>query len=256
MRPLRLAPNMKPIIRIALLAAFLFSLGSSAEAQINNYGSFTTALGQVNGNIYNAMSRQIQYMDMMRAKKRPSTARSAPAQTPPPRSGAIVSPSAPKYYGKFRPNPRASSISTIVDTLGETAEEKALLKQVIGSVKATFEKEAAAKGWNNNVAGAMTFFLAATVTIYHDSAEPSDATAASIYDAVNRAIDEVPEFGRASDTDKQQIYETLIAFGAIPLATYTEGKQNGSAETVESARKLAGELIRIVLKTDPETIHF
>ena len=190
---------------------------------------------------------------MMRGSKRSATPRAAPSRSTP---SAAVSPPAPKYYGRFRNDPRSSSVERIGDTLGDTAEEKALVKQVIGTVKAAFEKEAAAKGWQNNVAAAMTFFIVSNATIYHDSAEPGDEAVTALYNGVNAAIDEVAEFSRASDKDKQQIYETLIAFGAIPLATYTEGKQNGSVETVETARKLSGELIRIVLKTDPEKIRF
>ncbi|HLA95247.1 MAG TPA: DUF6683 family protein, partial [Pyrinomonadaceae bacterium] len=64
-------------------------------------------------------------------------------------------------------------------------------------------------------------------------------------------LDEIPEFGKMTNRDKQRLYNTLIAFAAIPLATYTEGKQGNSEPTVEVARKLAVMLTQLVLKIDP-----
>ena len=231
------------------------------------YGSF--GLAMATQQIYQTTQMQIQRLTMRQAmikkwgvaavEKAEREARSGIASLSQKSntSGPVVPPPpAPKYYGKFRPDPSANMIQKIADSLGETPEEKALLKQIIDGVKASFEKETKAKGWNNNIAGAMTFFLVSTATIYHDAGEPDIETTKAIYDAVNLAIDDLPEFANAPNKDKQATYDLLIGFGAIPLATYADGKQNGSAETVEVARKLSGELIRLVLKTDPEKVKF
>jgi hypothetical protein len=59
-----------------------------------------------------------------------------------------------------------------------------------------------------------------------------------------------------SDRDKQSLYNTLIGFTAIPLATYAEGKQNGDTNTIKTASALSGKLITLILKIDPERIRF
>jgi hypothetical protein len=46
----------------------------------------------------------------------------------------------------------------------------------------------------------------------------------------------------------------LIGFSGLLLAGYTEGKQNGDVATLEGYRKLAGGLIQLVLKTEPENL--
>ncbi|HEV8593839.1 MAG TPA: DUF6683 family protein, partial [Pyrinomonadaceae bacterium] len=48
---------------------------------------------------------------------------------------------------------------------------------------------------------------------------------------------------------------TLIGFGGLLFAGYTEGKQNNDAATLESYKKLAGMLIQMVLKTDPKNLR-
>ena len=131
-----------------------------------------------------------------------------------------------------------------------------MLKQIVNGTKAAFETEAASRGWKNNIAGAFTFFIVSNTTIYHDSGEPDDATVNALFDAVNQAIDEVPEFASASNKDKQAMYNLLIGFAGIPLATYSEGKTNGDDQTVAVARQLAGKMIEIVLKTDPDKVKF
>lgn len=241
-------------------------------------GTFMTGYGQVHGSFGYALATQRMYESMQmnmqkamwraamvkkhgeaavrraeaRARTNSSSGSSAGLQTievPPP-------PPTPKYNGRFRPAATSPMTQKIVDALGDTAEEKALLKQIIQNTKAAFEKEATAKGWNNNIAGAVTFFLVASSTVYHDSAEPSEETVKTIYDSVNQSIDSIPDFATASNADKQATYDLFIGFAAIPFATYMEGKQNNSPETVEVSRKLAGELIKMLLKADPDKVKF
>ena len=64
----------------------------------------------------------------------------------------------------------------------------------------------------------------------------------------------MPEFGKVANKDKQNFQNMLIGFGGLLLAGYTEGKQNGDAATLEAYKKLAGGLIQLVLKADPENL--
>ena len=79
--------------------------------------------------------------------------------------------------------------------------------------------------------------------------------AQTYYAAVNVALDEEPEFATVANKDKQNFNNRLIGFAGLLIAGYTEGKQNNDGPTIESYRKLAGELIRMVLKTDPQNLR-
>lgn len=269
-------------LKLAIFCAAIVSSTSlfvDAQTWNSNAGGYNTGYGTVYGsfglamatqNIYNSMQMNMQRTMMRSAMikkwglaavekaEREAKSGKRSGSSAPQASGPVVAepPPAPKYLGKFKPVANVDTAQKIADALGETAEEKALLKQIVNGVKEAFEKETAAKGWKNNVAGAMTFFLVSTSTIYHDGAEPDDTVTASIYEAVNRSIDEIPDFAAAPNKDKQAMYELLIGFAAIPLATYAEGKQNGNADTVQVARQLSGKLIELVLKTDPDKMRF
>ena len=93
------------------------------------------------------------------------------------------------------------------------------------------------------------------MTVYHDSGEPSDEAVNAYYKVMNAALDEMPEIGKAANKDKQGFNNTLVGFGGLLFAGYVEGKQNNDPATLESYKKLAGMLIQMVLKTDPENLR-
>lgn len=277
-------------IRKFVIAVSVFSILLAAAAGVNsqtwnsNAGGYNTGYGTVYGtfglaqatqNMYNTMQMQMQKNIMRQAmikkwglaavEKAEREARggsssnsgSANSRSAGSTSGPVVEPRPiPKNYGVFSPDATVDTGRTLANALGDTPDEKKLIASIYTETKAAFEKEAAAKGWKNNIAGALTFFIVGTSTVYHDVAEPSDDAVEVLYQAINQTIDEVPEFGTMSNHDKQGFYNTLIGFTGIALATYTEGKQNGDAATVKTAGQLAAMLINIVLKTDPEKIRY
>jgi len=157
--------------------------------------------------------------------------------------------------GVFRPDATVDTGQALADALGDTPEEKALIKKIYNATKAAYEKAAGPKGWKNNIAGGLTFFTVTAVTVYHDAAEPSDDGVDNYYKVVDASLDEIPEFAKVSNKDKQGFNNMLIGFGGLLLAGYTEGKRESDAATVETYRKLAGGLIQLVLKTDPENLQ-
>jgi hypothetical protein len=72
---------------------------------------------------------------------------------------------------------------------------------------------------------------------------------------MNTALDEMPELATATNKEKQGFNNTLVGFGGLLFAGYSEGKRTGDAATLASYKKLAGMLIEMVLKTDPENIR-
>lgn len=169
----------------------------------------------------------------------------------------IVVPPPPvvRNHGLFRPDKTLDTGKTLADALADTPEEKALIKQIYTATKGFYDKEAAAKGWKSNVAGGLTFFTATAMTVYHDTEEPSAEAVNTYFKAVNGSLDEIPEFGSATNKDKQGFNNMLIGFSGILLATYSEAKQTNNAETLDTSKKLAGMLIELVLKANPDNIR-
>jgi hypothetical protein len=256
--------NLHLVYKISALTLAVVFCAAGAGAQTwgspNAYG-YSTGYGTVYGTFQQAALMQSMY-NVARCAQLNCSGRGTASKPPQNnRSGqSTVTPAKPappvvRNYGVFRPDPTIDTAKLLADSLGSSAEEKALINQIYAATKASYEKEALAKGWKNNIAGGLTFFTAAAVTIYHDAPEPDTAGIDAQFKAINASIDQIPEFASMPNREKQSFQNMMIGFGGMLLAIYTEGKESGNADTIANAKKLAGMLIEMVLKADPENIR-
>lgn len=223
------------------------SFGQASAAQSRMYSTMQTQNRKTGER--NALIKKWGLAAVEKAEREAATGSSTNAKivVPPP---PIV-----RNHGIFRPVATVDTGQTLAENLGNTPEEKALIKQIYSVTKSAYETEANSRGWKNNIAAGLTFFTVTAMTVYRDGDEPSDDAVNNYFKTVNTSLDEIPEFGSVANKDKQGFNDMLIGFSGILLATYTEAKQTSNAETLANAKKLAGMLIEMVLKTDPENIR-
>ncbi len=265
------------------LAALTFALGflsvGITNAQTPNAYGYSTGYGTVYGSFGLASTMQSMY-NVARAQSQRSTARnamikkwglaavekaereagsrsSAGTKTSASSNPQIVVPPPPvvRNHGVYRPDPSVDTGKALADNLADTPQEKALIKQIYTATKAAYEKEAALRGWKNNIAAGLTFFTVTAMTVYHNTEAPSDEAVNRYYQVMNLALDEMPELATVANKDKQAFNNMLIGFGGMQLAIYTEAKQNNDADELAKSKKLAGMLIEMVLKTDPNNLR-
>jgi hypothetical protein len=266
--------NYKKLAALTFALAFLSVGITNAQIQAAGGGYYRAGYPTVYGSFGQASAAQSRMYDQVKTQTRrmserdaliqkyglaavEKAEREAAAKTSAPSNPQIIvsAPPVVRNYGVFRPDPTVDTGTALADALGSTPEEKALIKQIYVGTKAAYEKEAAARGWKNNVAAGLTFFTVAAMTVYHNSEEPGDEAVNTYYKVMNAALDEIPEFGTAANKDKQGFNNMLIGFGGLLFAGYTEAKQNADANALASNKKLAGMLIEMVLKTDPENLR-
>ena len=259
------------------LAALTFALALSilsvgiTNAQTPNAWGYSTGYGNVYGSFGLASTMQSMY-NVARAQSQRTSSRNAmikkyglAAVEKAEREAGSSAPSNPQIvvppprvvrnHGVYRPDPSVDTGNALADNLGDTPEEKVLIKQIYAATKAGYEQEAALRGWKNNIAAGLTFFTVTAMTAYHNAEAPSDEAANTYFQVMNVALDEIPEFAAVANKDKQAFNNMLIGFSGMLLAVYTEGKQNNDAQTLATSKKLAGMLIEMVLKTDPENLR-
>jgi hypothetical protein len=272
----------KKLAALTFALAFL-SVGVANAQTANVYGGgYSTGYGTVYGsfgqamatqNIYNTMQMQMQKTMMRntmikkwglaavekaeREAKGGSSSRTKTSGSSASSGAKIDVPAPPvaRNHGVFRPDATVDTGKALADALADTPDDKALIKQIYTATKAAYEKEVAAKGWKNNIAAGLTFFTVTAMTVYHDAEEPADEAVNTYFKVVNSALDEIPEFATVTNKDKQGYNNMLVGFGGMLLAGYLEGKQNNDAGTLANYKKLAGMLIEMVLKTDPENLR-
>src|SRR5258705_3657901 len=269
--------NHKKLAALTFALTFL-SVGITNAQTPNAYG-YSTGYGTVYGSYGLASTMQSMY-NVARAQSQRSTARNAmikkwglaAVEKAEPEAGSrsssgtkssatsnshIVVPPPPvvRNHGVYRPDPSVDTGKALADNLADTPEEKALIKRIYAATKDAYEKEAALKGWKNNIGAGLTFFTVTAMTVYHDAEAPSDEAVNTYYQVMNVALDEMPELATVANKDKQAFNNMLIGFSGMLLAIYTEGKQNNDAAELATSKKLAGMLIQLVLKTDPQNLR-
>lgn len=165
---------------------------------------------------------------------------------------ATPAPSAPISATRFTPVAGDASVKNLADSLGNTPEERAQILQLAGAGKELFAQKYKDKGWNNTLAGAMTFFIVATHIVSTD-AQPDAAAEENLFASLNATLAQ-SEIARASNADKTALYNTLLASGALPLVFYVDGKQTGNAAQVAQAKTMAAGFSRKILGVEPEAL--
>ena len=138
---------------------------------------------------------------------------------------------------RFTPVAGDDSVKKLADSLGNTSEERQALLQLAGAGKELFATKYKGRGWDNTLAGAMTFFIASAYIIDTEqqlSVEAENALFASLSDTLAAS-----DIVRASNSKKTAFYNALLASAGLPLVFYVDGKQNGNAAQVQQARTMA-----------------
>jgi len=264
-------------LAIAIFASSIVFLSfsvASAQIQAAGGGYYRAGYPTVYGSFGQASAAQSRMYDQVKAQNRRMTERDAlikkwglaavekaereaAAKSAAPSNPQIVvaPPPVVRNYGLFRADATVDTGKALADALGDTPEEKALIKQIYVATKTLYEKEAAQRGWKNNLAGGLTFFTATAMTVYHNAEGPSDEAANTYYKVINLALDEIQEMATAANKDKQGLNNTLVGFSGMLLAIHSEAQQNNDADALAKSKKLAGMLIEMVLKTDPENLR-
>jgi hypothetical protein len=73
---------------------------------------------------------------------------------------------------------------------------------------------------------------------------------------IAEALVESNALSSMTDRKKQEMYEALVLFTGLALATYHEGKQGGNAETIKASQQLAGQNLLAVMGISPDKITF
>ena len=126
---------------------------------------------------------------------------------------------------------------------------------VLTTILEEFDKEARKIGRPNDLALALSFFFATNANIYHDAGVPPDPQVLELRNTIAATLVEADAMNGVTDRKKQEMYEALVIYTGLALATYQEGK-GGNPESLKIARQLAGQNLQAVIGISPDKISF
>lgn len=127
---------------------------------------------------------------------------------------------------------------------------------IMTTILQEYEKGARAAGKPNDLALALSFFLATNASVYHDATQPTDPQMLELRETIAEALVEGDAMHGVTDRQKQEMYESLVIFTGFALAAYQEGKESGNADSLKVGQQLAGQNLLAVIGISPDKINF
>ncbi len=125
------------------------------------------------------------------------------------------------------------------------------MRELFKQLKQGYETEVAKEGKSNNLAAAMTFFIASNVVAYHNSEMPSDEATEEFYNSIRDVMAATPEIARLTNAEKQQTHDWLVYMGGFVLLGHMNAKNTGDAKSLADYKSVADQSMRLVLGVGP-----
>lgn len=169
------------------------------------------------------------------------TLRAAPVPVP---TGSVI----------FRPGASSGVDQALATAFASTPAEKQGLIELFKQVRLGYETEVAKEGKSNNLAAAMTFFIASNVVAYHRTEMPSDEATENLFVSLRDLMSSTPEISKMTNAEKQQMHDWLVYMGGFVLAGYIEAQKTNDRESLDSFKQIAEQSTKIVLGIDISTL--
>ena len=240
--------------------AMLLILAVAAQAQYgdswgipwNNPVSATLSTSVWNNwTIYQLQQKKAGKLNSSAPTSRPSSSSSSsPSAAAPPK--AAVNEAALR----FRPTGTHLLTNKLADQIGHNPAEKQQVTTLLTAIFQTFDQQAVKLGKPNDLALAMSFFLGQNATVFHGTPDAPDAQFLQLRETVALAFGQSGAFRNMTDRQKQELYETLVAYTGLAYAGYIDAKRRGDQANVKEFQKIAGMNLKNITHIEPERIAF
>src|SRR5262245_49387008 len=251
MKPARFA-----LISLALITAIV-ATAHRAPAQYT--GPYTDSMG---GSFNNPISAQMSTMLWNRIfypkanGNGSKSASSSSTRTTAPRAQPAPNKTMDESALRFRPTGTRITTRKLADQLGNTPAEREQYLKLMNGVLDGFDQKVKAAGLQNDIAIALSYFLAENARIYHGAPELSDQQYVDIRNVIAEALVTLDALGSITDRTKQEFYEGLVTYTGITQWGYEQSKQANNNDMARLYQKVAGQNLQTVTKMSPDDINF
>jgi len=157
---------------------------------------------------------------------------------------------------KFQPTGTRLLEPSLVEQLGKTPEQKQQVTAILNLLFQEFDKQATKLGKPNDLAFALSYFLAQNATVFRGKPDPKDEQFLELRETILYAMGQNAAFAKMTDRQKQEMHEMLVSYTGLVYLTYMDAKKRGDLETAKSMQQLAGLNLKAITHINPERINF
>jgi hypothetical protein len=153
---------------------------------------------------------------------------------------------------RFQPSGNRLIVARVVHALSSDPAQENKYLPAIQAALTSYEQQAAASDFHNDVAAAMALFLASAELGYRGT-DVTEAQSNLLARQLQAGLD-TPEMRAASNGVKQELYEFFATFGLYLIVTRQIAIEGHNASAIAGLKPLAGEALRWLLQVPPESI--
>ena len=116
---------------------------------------------------------------------------------------------------QFHPNGTRLLAPKLVDELGKTQAQKEQVSAILTVLFQEFDKQAVKLGKPNDLAFALSYFLAQNATVYRGKPDPKDEQFLDLRDTIVAAMGQNEAFAKMTDRQKQEMHEMLVSYTGL-----------------------------------------
>jgi uncharacterized protein DUF6683 len=156
---------------------------------------------------------------------------------------------------RFRATGSYIKTREIADLLSVNPTERGQYFTLMNAILDEFGKKVAAAGFQNDLAIALSYFFGENIRIYRGLPELSDRQYVNLRNMIATALAAGGGLKDATDRQKQEMYETLVAYAGITQFGYEQAKQAGNAQLTKGYQQAAGLNLQTLTKLSPDNIN-
>ncbi len=198
-----------------------------------------------------SIGSSLHWKTMMQAPR----GRTAPGRASSAQASRTQPSSTPAPSITFAPGAAPIVPRTLAHTLAQDRGHREELDRVFRQFLDLFEKDAAADREPRNLARAAAFFIVAS-HIAATGRTPAEAHVEALQKNLQANLLENAAFQAKTDRQRQELYETLIIHGYLPLYGVKQGREEKNPDQVARFQTFARQGLKTVLGATPEEMTF
>lgn len=143
----------------------------------------------------------------------------------------------------------------LADQLGSNPAEREQYLKIMNAVLDAFGAQTEKLGFKNDIAAALAYFFGQNIRIYRGLPDLPDQQYVNLRNMIAGALAAGGGLGNVTDRQKQEMYETLVAYTGITQFGYEQAKRAGQDQMAKGYQQVAGQNLQTVTKLSPDSMN-
>jgi Family of unknown function (DUF6683) len=156
---------------------------------------------------------------------------------------------------RFRSTGSYLKTKELSDQITTDPAQREICLKIMNGVLDAFGQQTQRLGVPNDIAAALAFFFGENIRIYRGARELPDQQYVSLRNMIASALAAGGGFSNATDRQKQEMYELLVAATGFTQFAYETALQTNKDQLAKQYQQVAGANLQAVTKVSPDSIN-